>query len=484
MGPLSSHSLHKKHTSKNHSNNTNLINHIDHVAYPWCSYPPSPTHLDWTCESHCHLCIVLISQWFTDHADLKVTPPPDSSQNLNAAPVANHAARPTAPVLLPLPTLSKVFKQFDANAEFMRDLMMLSLDLGTHLTPIDQSGKSVAPWKAFIKRATNPTSGCLRAFSCEAECSKSRTAVRKLVLGIAKNLSQQFLDSHAENEDPSPLEKHGHRVHIEHLKVDEGKKTATAASKAAENELQTAMRGEENMLIPKGDLGAVRAPTQPFNLGAFLDLPSDTTEEEALNALRANSTSKGEHCVLLILLCQNLTILLGITGNMNSYAPVIDLGLLPDSGDEGETPELSAFIKQDMKAREEDLKKKRATASKTTSKTSDAAKMTKKQRLALESKAKVKGQRDLAKLAAGTGSRPLDHHQVLDAAFGHCVKSVSALDKTIKQLAPDSPPPKSPNTIKKESIFSQMEKLSKLKAENPQLADDFTNKIKLLLDQV
>ena len=55
------------------------------------------------------------------------------------------------------------------------------------------------------------------------------------------------------------------------------------------------------------------------------------------------------------------------------------------------------------KACEKEVKRKAATTAKTTSKKSASVKpkMTKKQKLALETEAKVKGQRDLAKLAAG-----------------------------------------------------------------------------------
>lgn len=156
---------------------------------------------------------------------------------------------------------------------------------------------------------------------------------------------------------------------------------------------------------------------------------------------------------------------------------------LPGSGDEADF-ELQKYLKEDMAAREQ-LQMKKRTSSKSTAKNpATAPKMTKKQKLAMQSEAKVKGQQDLAKLAAGKGSRPIDEYSTLDIAFGEVSKSFGSLDRVVNKLAPPTPPSKSPGTIKKDSIMAQLEKLTKMKKETPELADLFTAKIQKLLDQV
>jgi hypothetical protein len=77
--------------------------------------------------------------------------------------------------------------------------------------------------------------------------------------------------------------------------------------------------------------------------------------------------------------------------------------------------------------------------------------------------------------------------------FGQITKSSTILDKTLMHLvaAPRSPRPTAPapaiatpNTLKRESITREMEKLTAMKAGNPELAGKFTTKIEELLDQL
>jgi hypothetical protein len=98
---------------------------------------------------------------------------------------------------------------------------------------------------------------------------------------------------------------------------------------------------------------------------------------------------------------------------------------------------------------------------------------------------KVKEQQELAKAATASNQvhcSHADHHQTLNSMFGQITKSSAILDKTVMHLAPCSPrhtapAPTTPNTLKRESITKEMEKLTTMKAKNSELANKFTAKI-------
>jgi hypothetical protein len=120
--------------------------------------------------------------------------------------------------------------------------------------------------------------------------------------------------------------------------------------------------------------------------------------------------------------------------------------------------------------------------------------LTKKEQNAEAVAKKVKEQQDLAKAATASNQVHRPHHvnhlQTLDSMFGQITKSSAILNKTLMHLAathsprPTAPAPTTLNTLKRESITKEMEKLTTMKVGNPELASKFTTNIEKLLDQL